>query len=167
MSLEKHYIYSNLNLPPASMDLLISSLPAHLSCSSFRNRIRKANTAVVQLSTARHHIHSWRRGPFQLRPPSHWALEMEQIDFWIDKLFKKSSLVSLLSVYSACLQAFHSKTKQRPLSFLILFFSDCDFGDKNNKYQSKVSAFILKSDGSLSCQNLMRRLIPVTSVRLA
>lgn len=75
-------VHSNLDLPPACIDLLISSLRAHLSCSSFRDRIRKANTAVVQLSAARQLAHS-----FQLWPPSHGALKMEQIDFWIDKLF--------------------------------------------------------------------------------
>lgn len=53
----------------AGIDLLISPLPAHLSCSSFRNRIRKANTAVVRLSAARRRrrAHSCRREAFRLR----------------------------------------------------------------------------------------------------
>lgn len=103
---EEHYIYSILDLPPASIDLLISPVPAHLSRSSFRNQIRKANTAVVRLSD-RHCAHSWRRKAVQRRPPSHAALKMEnKLISGLISYFYKTSTASLRSLYSDCFQAF-------------------------------------------------------------
>lgn len=121
---EEHHIYSILNLPPAGIDLLISPVPAHLSRSSFRNQIRKANTAVVRLSD-RHRAHSWRRRKaLQLRPPPHAALKMEnKLISGLISYFCKTSSVSPLS-FSRIVSKHSLQTTQWSLNPCVLIKGD-------------------------------------------